>query len=141
MPAMLGNGTPPEMFNRSFEGLLHPMIHVVEFGLPEILRRVRNIPGTQLNTNMFHPLGLAEANDIDNELHESVSEKALDLNFRIACSAHSSKTAVSPYFSALSALYQMTFAGFSLHLNSIPPLLRWLQWLCPLKYNLEGLGE
>ncbi|EKM83122.1 hypothetical protein AGABI1DRAFT_98017 [Agaricus bisporus var. burnettii JB137-S8] len=42
--------------------------------------------------------------------------------------------------SALSALYQMTFAGFFVHLNSIPPVLRWLQWLCPLKYNLEALS-
>lgn len=42
--------------------------------------------------------------------------------------------------SALSALYQMTFAGFFLHLDSIPPVLRWLQWLCPLKYNLEALS-
>ncbi|KAF7323496.1 ABC transporter protein [Mycena chlorophos] len=42
--------------------------------------------------------------------------------------------------SALSALYQMTFAGFFVHLNSIPPVLRWLQWLCPLKYSLEALA-
>ena len=34
----------------------------------------------------------------------------------------------------------MTFAGFFLHLDSIPPVLRWLQWLCPLKYNLEALA-
>lgn len=42
--------------------------------------------------------------------------------------------------SALSALYQMTFAGFFVHLDSIPPVLRWLQWLCPLKYTLEALS-
>ncbi|KAJ7221642.1 hypothetical protein GGX14DRAFT_430547 [Mycena pura] len=42
--------------------------------------------------------------------------------------------------SALSALYQMTFAGFFVHLNSIPPVLRWLQWMCPLKYSLEALA-
>jgi hypothetical protein len=42
--------------------------------------------------------------------------------------------------SALTALYQMTFAGFFLHLDSIPPVLRWLQWLCPLKYCLEALS-
>ncbi|KAJ6620338.1 ABC transporter [Mycena sp. CBHHK59/15] len=42
--------------------------------------------------------------------------------------------------SALSALYQMTFAGFFVHLNSIPPVLRWLQWICPLKYCLEALS-
>ncbi|KAF9009506.1 hypothetical protein BDQ17DRAFT_1348227 [Cyathus striatus] len=42
--------------------------------------------------------------------------------------------------SALSALYQMTFAGFFVHLNDIPPVLRWLQWLCPLKYCLEALS-
>ncbi|KAJ8489159.1 hypothetical protein ONZ45_g13687 [Pleurotus djamor] len=41
--------------------------------------------------------------------------------------------------SALSALYQMTFAGFFVHLSDIPPVLRWLQWLCPLKYTLEAL--
>ncbi|KAF8839854.1 hypothetical protein BDN67DRAFT_931344 [Paxillus ammoniavirescens] len=42
--------------------------------------------------------------------------------------------------SALTALYQMTFAGFFVHLTSIPPVLRWLQWLCPLKYTLEALS-
>jgi ABC-2 type transporter len=42
--------------------------------------------------------------------------------------------------SALTALYQMTFAGFFVHLNSIPPVLRWFQWLCPLKYTLEALS-
>ncbi|KAH7890070.1 ABC-2 type transporter-domain-containing protein [Phlebopus sp. FC_14] len=42
--------------------------------------------------------------------------------------------------SALTALYQMTFAGFFVNLASIPPVLRWLQWLCPLKYNLEALA-
>jgi hypothetical protein len=34
----------------------------------------------------------------------------------------------------------MTYAGFFVHLNSIPPVLRWLQWLCPLKYALEALS-
>ncbi|KAH9023839.1 ABC-2 type transporter-domain-containing protein [Lactarius pseudohatsudake] len=42
--------------------------------------------------------------------------------------------------SALSGLYQMTFAGFFAHLNSIPQVLRWLQWMCPLKYALEALS-
>jgi len=34
----------------------------------------------------------------------------------------------------------MTFAGFFVHLNSIPQVLRWLQWICPLKYTLEALS-
>ncbi|KAI0255316.1 hypothetical protein BJV78DRAFT_1119618 [Lactifluus subvellereus] len=42
--------------------------------------------------------------------------------------------------SALMCLYQMTFAGFFVHLNSIPQVLRWLQWMCPLKYTLEALA-
>jgi len=42
--------------------------------------------------------------------------------------------------SALTGLYQMTFAGFFVHLNSIPQVLRWLQWMCPLKYALEALA-
>ncbi|KAG6816110.1 hypothetical protein H0H87_008567 [Tephrocybe sp. NHM501043] len=47
---------------------------------------------------------------------------------------------VAILISALTALYQMTFAGFFVHLNDIPPVLRWLQWLCPLKYTLEALS-
>ena len=46
---------------------------------------------------------------------------------------------IATLISALTALYQMTFAGFFVHLNTIPPVLRWLQWLCPLKYGLEAL--
>jgi len=42
--------------------------------------------------------------------------------------------------SALMGLYQMTFAGFFVHLDSIPQVLRWLQWMCPLKYALEALA-
>ena len=42
--------------------------------------------------------------------------------------------------SALTGLYQMTFAGFFVHLDSIPQVLRWLQWMCPLKYALEALS-
>ncbi|KAG8967053.1 hypothetical protein FRC03_010801 [Tulasnella sp. 419] len=42
--------------------------------------------------------------------------------------------------SALFNLYTMTFAGFFVNLNDIPPVLRWLQWLCPLKYCLEALS-
>lgn len=34
----------------------------------------------------------------------------------------------------------MTFAGFFVHLNDIPQVLRWLQWICPLKYALEALS-
>lgn len=34
----------------------------------------------------------------------------------------------------------MTFAGFFVHLEDIPPVLRWLQWFCPLKYCLEALS-
>ena len=34
----------------------------------------------------------------------------------------------------------MSHASFFAHLNDIPPVLRWLQWLCPLKYTLEALS-
>ncbi|KAF4613639.1 hypothetical protein D9613_007664 [Agrocybe pediades] len=47
---------------------------------------------------------------------------------------------VAALLSSLSALYQMTYAGFFVHLNDIPPVLRWLQWICPLKYTLEALS-
>ncbi|KAL4246145.1 ABC transporter [Abortiporus biennis] len=59
-------------------------------------------------------------------------------NFLLACLFSNGGIAI--LLSALSALYQMTFAGFFVHLNDIPPVLRWLQWLCPLKYTLEALS-
>ncbi|KAL0572574.1 hypothetical protein V5O48_009394 [Marasmius crinis-equi] len=59
-------------------------------------------------------------------------------NFLLGTLFHNGGIAI--LLSALTALYQMTYAGFFVHLNSIPPVLRWLQWLCPLKYCLEALS-
>ena len=33
----------------------------------------------------------------------------------------------------------MTFAGFFVNLNTIPPVLRWLHWIVPLAYTLEAI--
>jgi len=59
-------------------------------------------------------------------------------NFLLACLFRNGGIAI--LLSALTALYQQTYAGFFVHLNSIPPVLRWLQWLAPLKYTLEALS-
>ncbi|KAI0737947.1 ABC transporter [Daedaleopsis nitida] len=59
-------------------------------------------------------------------------------NFLLACLFRNGGIAI--LISALTALYQMTYAGFFVHLNAIPPVLRWLQWICPLKYTLEALS-
>jgi hypothetical protein len=37
-------------------------------------------------------------------------------------------------------LFQLAFAGFFLNLSRVLPVLRWLQWLAPLKYTLEALA-
>lgn len=37
-------------------------------------------------------------------------------------------------------LAQLAYAGFFVNLNKIPPVLRWIQWLNPLKYGLEALA-
>ncbi|KAI0373206.1 hypothetical protein BV20DRAFT_963012 [Pilatotrama ljubarskyi] len=59
-------------------------------------------------------------------------------NFLLACLFRNGGIAI--LISALTALYQMTYAGFFVHLDDIPPVLRWLQWICPLKYTLEALS-
>ncbi|EIW60918.1 uncharacterized protein TRAVEDRAFT_166013 [Trametes versicolor FP-101664 SS1] len=59
-------------------------------------------------------------------------------NFLLACLFRNGGIAI--LLSALTALYQMTYAGFFVHLDDIPPVLRWLQWICPLKYTLEALS-
>lgn len=41
--------------------------------------------------------------------------------------------------SSVVILFEMAFAGFFVNLSSIPPVLRWLQWLAPLKYALEAV--
>lgn len=48
---------------------------------------------------------------------------------------------VAVLFSAILCLFQMAFAGFFLNLQRVPAVLRWLQWICPLKYALEALGK
>ena len=63
---------------------------------------------------------------------------SLTQNFLLACLFRNGGIAI--LISALTALYQMTYAGFFVHLDAIPPVLRWLQWLCPLKYTLEALS-
>ncbi|KAF8333578.1 uncharacterized protein EI90DRAFT_3052451 [Cantharellus anzutake] len=42
--------------------------------------------------------------------------------------------------SAIWNLFLMTYAGFFVHLSSIPPVLRWLQYFSLLKYCLEALA-
>ncbi|KAG9036166.1 hypothetical protein FRB95_009740 [Tulasnella sp. JGI-2019a] len=59
-------------------------------------------------------------------------------NFFLACVFRNGGIAI--LLSALFNLFTMTFAGFFVHLDSIPPVLRWLQWICPLKYALEALS-
>ncbi|KAH7107281.1 hypothetical protein BKA62DRAFT_128070 [Auriculariales sp. MPI-PUGE-AT-0066] len=59
-------------------------------------------------------------------------------NFLLGCLLSNGGVAI--LISALTCLYQMTFAGFFVHLNDIPPVLRWLQWLDTLKYVLEAMS-
>ncbi|EKM56050.1 uncharacterized protein PHACADRAFT_122183 [Phanerochaete carnosa HHB-10118-sp] len=59
-------------------------------------------------------------------------------NFLLACWFNNGGVAI--LLSALTALYQMTFAGFFVNLGNIPQAIRWLQWLCPLKFTLEALS-
>lgn len=59
------------------------------------------------------------------------------LNLLLATLIKSAGVAV--LFSAILCLFQMAFAGFFVNLERVPAVLRWLQWLCPLKYALEAL--
>jgi hypothetical protein len=47
---------------------------------------------------------------------------------------------VAILLAAILDLFQMAYAGFFVNLSAIPPVLRWLQWICPLKYALEALS-
>lgn len=47
---------------------------------------------------------------------------------------------VAILISSVINLFQMAFAGFFINLSRIPAVLRWIQWLSPLKYALEALS-
>ncbi|BGP19648.1 hypothetical protein JCM10213v2_007744 [Rhodosporidiobolus nylandii] len=51
-----------------------------------------------------------------------------------------SDAGVAILISSILNLFQLAYAGFFLNLSRIPPVLRWLQWLAPLKYCLEALA-
>jgi hypothetical protein len=46
----------------------------------------------------------------------------------------------STYVAHFRVIECRTYAGFFVNLADIPPVLRWLQWLAPLKYCLEALA-
>ncbi|GAA5984754.1 hypothetical protein JCM10908_003487 [Rhodotorula pacifica] len=58
-------------------------------------------------------------------------------NFLLAAAIDDTGSAI--LISAIINLFQMAFAGFFVNLGSIPPVLRWLQYVAPLKYALEAL--
>ncbi|BGP27299.1 hypothetical protein JCM10295v2_006263 [Rhodotorula toruloides] len=58
-------------------------------------------------------------------------------NFVLAAAIDDTGSAI--LVSSVLNLFQMAFAGFFINLRSIPPVLRWLQWLAPLKYALEAV--
>ncbi|KAM0755765.1 hypothetical protein T439DRAFT_320473 [Meredithblackwellia eburnea MCA 4105] len=51
-----------------------------------------------------------------------------------------SESGIAILISSVLNLFQMAYAGFFLSNNNIPPVLRWLQYLDPLKYALEALS-
>ncbi|GAA5874149.1 hypothetical protein JCM1840_000367 [Sporobolomyces johnsonii] len=59
-------------------------------------------------------------------------------NFLLA--AVISDVGIAILISSIINLFQLAFAGFFINLGRIPPVLRWLQWLAPLKYALEALA-
>jgi len=62
------------------------------------------------------------------------------VQFNFALAALLRNGGVAILLSSLWNLYMMTYAGFFVHLTSIPPVLRWLQYFSILKYCLEALA-
>ncbi|GAA5976278.1 hypothetical protein JCM5350_001403 [Sporobolomyces pararoseus] len=60
--------------------------------------------------------------------------------FNFLLAAIVSDTGIAILISSVINLFQMAFAGFFINLSRIPGVLRWLQWLSPLKYALEALS-
>ncbi|KAL8278009.1 hypothetical protein RQP46_009641 [Phenoliferia psychrophenolica] len=60
--------------------------------------------------------------------------------FNLLLGAALDNSGVAILISAVINLFQMAFAGFFVNLKSIPPVLRWVQWLAPLKSTLEALA-
>lgn len=103
-------------------GLSHSAAHFFKFLLIVVLY---SISMTLFVSRMNHLVNSSQCFPLKSSLQ----------NFLLACLFRNGGIAI--LISALAALYQETYAGFFVHLNSIPPVIRWLQWLCPLKYALE----
>jgi hypothetical protein len=59
-------------------------------------------------------------------------------NFLLACVFAQGGVAI--LISSLCNLFLMTYAGFFVNLDQIPPVLRWLRWFSTLGYTLEALS-
>jgi ABC-type multidrug transport system permease subunit len=45
------------------------------------------------------------------------------------------------FHGGLFILFNLAFAGFILNLNNVPETIRWLKWICPSRYSLEGIAS
>ncbi|SJX65413.1 related to ADP1-ABC transporter [Sporisorium reilianum f. sp. reilianum] len=48
---------------------------------------------------------------------------------------------VSILFAGVFILFNIGFGGFLLNLNDLSPAVKWLQWICPMKYALEAVAS
>ncbi|TKY90366.1 hypothetical protein EX895_000364 [Sporisorium graminicola] len=48
---------------------------------------------------------------------------------------------ISILFAGVFILFNIGFGGFLLNLNDLSPAVKWLQWICPMKYALEAVAS
>lgn len=103
---------------------------------------LRIIPSLLLTTIVYWMVGLnPSAQHFFQHLLISVIYAAVAGVFGALLGALWHDLSLAILFNGLQILFSIAFGGFLLNLNTVPPVLRWIRWLCPLKYALEATSS
>ncbi|KAN0064033.1 hypothetical protein ACQY0O_003639 [Thecaphora frezii] len=130
----------PLMVRERSNGLYGPTAWILSFVLFDAVL-LRLIPTVLITTIIYWMVGLKPDAGFFFEFvliaflfHESVAL------YNMILASVIEDLSVAILVAGTSILFNIGYGGFLLNLDQIPAVLRWLQWLCPLKYALEAVS-
>ncbi|CAD6886551.1 unnamed protein product [Tilletia controversa] len=131
----------PLMMRERANGLYGPLAWLLSFVVYDLVL-VRLVCAVVLSVVAYWMVGLNESGARFFEFVLVACLFTVDMALYDMCLAagmHDLSTAVLS--GGANILFQLGFAGFLLNVNSIPGVLRWLQWIACMKYAMEAVGS
>ncbi|CAO1622820.1 unnamed protein product [Parajaminaea phylloscopi] len=131
----------PLMARERSDGLYSPWAWLVAHGVYDLVL-LRLVPGLLLEIAMYWMVGLRRSASAFFEFLLVSSILYVDVTlYMMTLGALFEDLSLAILVGAAYILLNIGFGGFLLNLSTIPGVLRWVQWLAPLKYALEAITQ